>query len=127
MRAGRELRRIVIARIEDQVAALRGKVFDRATGTTPYPYAALGPSDWRDDSTDCGSSRRWALQVDIWHNQSSKGALEDLTDDVAAALKGFASEQVAMHPIDLFQVRVMDDPSGSFHGVVQIQTDIEEG
>ena len=126
MRAGRILRQIVIARIKDQVPALTG-VFDRATEGTVYPYASMGPSDWVDESVECIKARSVSLQIDVWGSRSNKGALEDLTDDVATALDGFADDdRLTMHPISVVQVQVMDDPDGfSIHGVVRIEVDVE--
>ena len=127
MKAGRVLRQIVRARIMAQVPALAGKVFDRATEGLAYPYATLGPSYWSDTSVQCIEAREITLQIDIWHNQSNKGVLEDLTDDVAAALSVWA-DQVAltMHPLEIDMVRVTDDPDGvSVHGIVIVRAMVE--
>lgn len=128
MRAGRVLRQIVRARIMAQVPALAGKVFDRATEGLAYPYVTLGPSYWSDTSVQCIEAREITLQIDIWHSQSNKGVLEDLTDDVAAALNGWSDEvALTMHPMRVSLVRVMDDPDGvSVHGVVQIEAMVED-
>ena len=127
MKAGRVLRQIVRARIMAQVPALAGKVFDRATEGLAYPYATLGPSYWSDTSVQCIEAREITLQIDIWHSQSNKGVLEDLTDDVAAALSGWADTSVlTMHPLSVSLVRIMDDPDGvSVHGVVQVEAMVE--
>lgn len=126
MRAGRILRQIVRSRIIAQVPALTG-VYDRPTESAAFPYATLGASYWTDDSTECFEAREITLQIDLWHSQSNKGIAEDLTDDIAAAIKGWADEAVlAMHPISVSLVRVMDDPDGvSVHGVVQIEAMVE--
>lgn len=127
MRVGRRLREIVRARIIDQVTGLQGRVVDRAVKSTPYPYATLGPSYWTDDSAECIEARDITLQIDVWHSQANKGACEDLTDDVAAALKGWAdTNALTMHPMRVTLVRVMDDPDGvSVHGVVQVEALVE--
>lgn len=127
MRAGRILRQIVRARILDQVPGLTG-VYDRATESAVFPYATLGASYWTDDSVECIEAREVTLQIDVWHSQSSKGAAEDLTDDVATALHGWAdTDALTMHPLRVTLVRVMDDPDGvSVHGVVQVEADIED-
>lgn len=127
MKAGRVLRQIVRARIMAQVPALAGKVFDRATEGLAYPYVTLGPSYWSDTSVQCIEAREVTLQIDIWHSQSNKGVLEDLTDDVADALSGWADTSVlTMHPLSVTMVRVMDDPDGkSLHGVVQVEAMVE--
>lgn len=126
MRAGRNLRRIVKDRIIAQVPDLGGRVYDRATEGVGYPYATMGPSDWVEDDADCIEGRSMSLQVDVWHSASNKGVCEDLVDDISAALKGWAGTgQIAMHPVEITQSRVLDDPSGDVHGVVIIEAMIE--
>ena len=126
MRAGRTLRQIVRARILDQVPGLTG-VYDRATESAAYPYATLGASYWTDDSVECIEAREITLQIDVWHSQSSKGAAEDLTDDVATALRGWAdTDALTMHPMRVTLVRVVDDPDGlSVHGIVIVRAMVE--
>ncbi|WP_323008934.1 DUF3168 domain-containing protein [Paracoccus sp. (in: a-proteobacteria)] len=128
MRSGRALRQIVRSRILAQVPALTG-VYDRATESAVYPYATLGVSYWTDDSVECIEAREVTLQIDVWHSASNKGVCEDLTDDVATALNGWANEAaLTMHPLRVTLVRVMDDPDGkSVHGVVQVEAMVENG
>lgn len=127
MRVGRVLREIVRARIIDQVTDLEGRVVDRAMKSTPYPYATLGPSYWTDASAECIEARDTTLQIDVWHSQSNKGVAEDLTDDIATALRGWAdTDALTMHPLRVTLVRVMDDPDGvNAHGVVQVEATVE--
>lgn len=126
MRAGRALRRIIMDRIIAQVPGLSGRVYDRASETTSYPYATLGPSYWTDDSAECIRARLQTVQVDIWHNKVAKGELEDLVDDVSAVLEGWADiEALTMHPLRVSLARIMDDPSGALHGVVQVEVVLE--
>lgn len=129
MRTGRALRRLVQDRILAEVPAFDGRVYDKAAEDTDYPYVTLGPSYWLDASVECILGRRWTVQVDIWASGtegSGKGSAEDLVDDVAAALAGW-SDTVAltMHPMQVGLVRVMDDPSGCVHGVVQVEARTE--
>lgn len=125
MRAGRALRRIIMNRIIDEVPGLDGKVYDRAAEDTAYPYVTLGPSYWVDDSAECIQARSQTVQVDVWHSGAAKGALEDLVDDVSAALDGWAVDELMMHPLQVTLARVMDDPSGALHGVVQVEAMVE--
>lgn len=128
MKSGRALRKAIISRVSSQVTALGSRVYDRATETTPPPYATLGPSYWIDDSADCIEGRAWTGQIDVWDRASNKGALEDLTDAVATALKGYAPDTLAAHPFRLRLVRVMDDADPDWvHGVVQVEIDVENG
>tara|TARA_Y100001951_G_scaffold105340_2_gene122096 strand:+ start:2839 stop:3231 length:393 start_codon:yes stop_codon:yes gene_type:complete len=127
MRAGRELRRIIMDRIMAEVPGLAGRVYDKAAEDTPYPYATLGPSYWNDESTDCFAARSIVVQVDVWHKVTNKGECEDLTDDIATALDGYAdTARLTMHPMQVPLVRVTDDPDGqSVHGIVQVESDVE--
>ncbi len=127
MRAGRVLRQIVIARISDQVPEFGNRVYDKATEDVSYPYVTLGPSYWTDSGAECIEARAITLQIDVWHSASNKGVCEDLTDDVAASLMGWADEAaLTMHPLLVSLVRVMDDPDGvSVHGIVQIEAMVE--
>lgn len=127
MRAGRVLRQIVRARIIDQVPGLTG-VYDRATESAVYPYATMGPSYWNDQSVECIEAREITLQIDLWHSQSNKGVAEDLTDDIATALRGWAdTDALTMHPLEIDTVRVTDDPDGvSVHGIVVVRAMVED-
>lgn len=126
MRAGRALRRIIMDRLITQVPAVVGRVYDRAAEDTAFPYITLGPSFWIDASVECISGRTQTVQVDIWHNGTAKGVLEDIVDDVSAALDGWVDVAVlTMHPLQVTLARIMDDPSGALHGVVQVEAMIE--
>ena len=126
MRAGRVLRQIVRARILDQVPGLTG-VYDRATESAVYPYATFGVSYWTDDSVECIEAREITLQIDLWHSQSNKGVCEDLVDDVATALRGWAdTDALTMHPLEIATARIMDDPDGkTVHAVIMVEAMVE--
>lgn len=129
MRSGRELRRAVIARLKDQVPDLGVRVYDRATESDEFPYVTLGPSSWVDNSADCIEGRDITLQVDVWCSggpKAGKGNAEDVVDDVSTALNGWMDDDIlTAHPARVTLVRVMDDPSGCVHGVVQIDVEVE--
>ena len=126
MRAGRVLRQIVIARLKAQVPALTA-VVDNATEGTAYPFATMGPSNWVPADAECIKARDYSLQIDIWHNHTNKGVTEDIVDDVAAALDGFADTlRLTMHPIQVRQAFTQDDPDGmTKHGIVLIEAMVE--
>lgn len=126
MRAGRTLRKIVMDRIIAQVPALGGRVYDKATEGAVYPYASMGPSDAVNESVECIRAKNISLQIDMWHGKVNKGVVEDLVDDAFAALDGYEdTDLLTMHPIEVVQTQVMDDPSGGFHGIVRIEVDVE--
>lgn len=125
MKAGRVLRQMVIARIEAQVPDLNGKVVDQAVAGTKYPYASLGMSYTLPAKAQCIDARVRTLQVDIW-SDGDKGLCEDLTDAVTAALDGWTDRaRLKMPPLHVSMARVMDNPNGGFHGVVQVEARAE--
>ncbi|WP_313349791.1 DUF3168 domain-containing protein [Paracoccus sp. (in: a-proteobacteria)] len=118
-------------RLSAEVAAVNGRVYDRATETDEFPYITLGPSYWADESAECIEARNMTVQIDVFCESGAgagKGNAEDVVDDVAAALKGWAdTDALTMHPLRVTLVRVMDDPSGCVHGVVQVEAMVEAG
>ncbi|WP_313350179.1 DUF3168 domain-containing protein [Paracoccus sp. (in: a-proteobacteria)] len=127
MRAGRVLRQIVITRLGSQIPGV--PVVDKPTEKTPMPYIFLGPSYWADASVECIEAREVTLQIDCYDTRTSKGAVEDLVDDISSVLNDWANEAaLTMHPMPVTLVRVMDDPDGkSVHGVVQVEAMVENG
>lgn len=125
MRAGRILRQIVIARLRDQIPGV--PVVDKPTQKTPLPYIVLGPSYWVSADAECIESREVTLQIDAYDEATNKGRLEDLTDDIATALRGWSDEvALTMHPLEIEAVRVTDDPDGvSVHGMVTVRAMVE--
>lgn len=125
MSAGETLRQIIIARLETGVPEFETRVFDRALDGTPYPYATLGPSYWSPASSQCIRVKIRTVQIDVW-SDSDKGTCEALTDAVADALDGWSDPaRLKMPPLRVSMVRVMDDPKGTFHGVVQVEARVE--
>lgn len=128
MRAGRVLRQLIMDRIIDQVPALGGRVYDKAVKTTETPYVTMGPSFWVDESVECITSRAQTVQIDIWHDQSNKGIMEDLVDDVTTALVGYAdTDALTMHPMAIaITPQIEDDPDGvHVHGIVRVEAMID--
>lgn len=125
MRAGRILRQIVIARLRDQIPGV--PVVDKPTQKTPMPYIVLGPSYWVSADAECIEAREVTLQIDAYDEATNKGRLEDLTDDIATALRGWSDEvALTMHPLEIEAVRVTDDPDGvSVHGIVTVRAMVE--
>lgn len=137
MRAGRAFRKAVLDRLIAEIPAIDGRAYDRATETDAYPFVTLGPSYWVNSSVECVTARNVTLQVDIWcssgagdpttgHPATGKGNAEDVVDDVTAALDGWTvGDALAASPLRVTLVRVMDDPSGCVHGVVQVTAMVE--
>ena len=125
MSGGETLRQMIIARLDDQVPAFEGRVYDQALDSTPYPYATLGASYGTPDSSQGIRVRARTVQIDIW-TDSDKGTCEALTDAVSDALDGwYDTSRLKMPPLHVSLTRVMDDPRGSFHGIVQVEGRVE--
>ncbi|WP_294932188.1 DUF3168 domain-containing protein [uncultured Paracoccus sp.] len=129
MRAGAALRRAVAGRLVAEVPDLGGRVWDRSSKGDILPYVTLGPSYWSDASVQCVAVRAITLQVDVWCSGAAgagKGDAEDVIDDVATALNDWMDQDaLTAHPLRVIMVRVMDDPSGVVHGVVQVEALVE--
>lgn len=125
MKAGRVLRQIVIARLRDQISGV--PVVDWPTEKTPMPYIVLGPSYWTSADAECIEAREVTLQIDAYDQRSNKGKLEDLTDDIAAALRGWAdTDALTMHPLEIVTAHVTVDLDGvSVHGFVIVRAMVE--
>lgn len=122
-----DLQRVIVARLKAAVPSVAGRVYDTPPETAQMPYISIGPSYWNDDSAECIRARVETIQCDIWaSNRPDKRAAKDATDEVAAALDGWAIEDLAMHPLRVSLVRVMDDLApGVVHGVVQVEAMVE--
>lgn len=127
MRAGRALRKVIIDRLSQEVTALSGRIYARSVPETAvYPYCTIGPSYWTPRNAECIPARSQTVQVNLWHRAGADGEAEDLVDDVSAALEGWAdASTLTMGPMRVALARVMDDPSGDLHGVVQVEALIE--
>ena len=128
MRAGSILRQIIQDRIIATVPEVAGRVYDKTSEADPFPNVTMGPSYWTAQDADCIEGRLWTCQIDVWHQGVEKGQLEDLTDAITDALRGWSDDSViAMHGFDIALVRNMDDPDGvTFHGVIQVETLVED-
>ena len=127
MRAGRALRKVIIARLSQEVTALDGRIYARSVPETAvYPYCTIGPSYWTPRNAECIPARSQTVQVNLWHRPGADGEAEDLVDDVSAALEGWAdSAMLVMGPLRVALARVTDDPSGDLHGVVQVEAVVQ--
>ena len=123
-----DLQRLIVARLKAAVPSVAGRVYDGPPEDAVMPYVSIGPSYWSTDDAECIEGRSEVIQIDVWaSNRPNKAAAKDATDEVAAAIKGWASEAIAMHPLRVVLARVMDDPApGVVHGVVQVEAMIEE-
>lgn len=122
-----DLQRVIVARLKAAAPSVAGRVYDNPPETAPMPYISIGPSYWSDDSAECIRARVETVQIDVWaSNRPDKRAAKDATDDVVLALDGWASDALAMHPLRVSLVRIMDDPTpGVVHGVVQVEAMVE--
>ena len=122
-----DLQRAIVARLREAVPSVGSRVFDSPSEAAQMPYISIGPSYWSDASAECIRARTETLQIDVWaSNRPDKRGAKDGTDQVAEALDGWASASIAMHPLRVVLVRVMDDPApGVAHGIVQVEALVE--
>lgn len=122
-----DLQKLIVARLREAVPSVQGRVYDNPPETAQMPFVSIGPSYWVSDDAECIRARVETIQCDIWaSNRPDKRAAKDATDEVAAALDGWAVEDLAMHPLRVSLVRVMDDLApGVVHGVVQVEAMVE--
>lgn len=122
-----DLQRAIVARLKADVPSVQGRVYDNPPETADMPYISIGPSYWTSDDAECIKARVETVHVDIWaSNRPDKQAAKDATDEAAAALDGWASDMLAMPPLRVSLVRIMDDPApGVVHGLVQVEASIE--
>lgn len=122
-----DLQRLIVARLKAAVPSVAGRVFDGPPETAQMPFISIGPSYWTDDSAECIRSRTETVQIDVWaSSRPDKRICKDAADEVAAVLDGWAIDALAMHPLRVALVRVLDDPApGVVHGIVQVEAMVE--
>ena len=122
-----DLQRLIVGRLREAVPSVQGRVYDGPSETATMPYISIGPSYWTADDAECIEGRSEVVQIDVWaSNLPDKQAAKDATDEVARALKGWVSDAIALHPLRVVLVRVMDDPApGVVHGIVQVEASVE--
>ena len=123
----RRLGQIILARISEQVPELGGRVYDKATETTAFPYVTLGPIYGVEEDAECISADDWTIQIDVWGRASNKLKQAELAQKVRAALKGWAdTDEVTMHPLSVQPPRTFDDPDGmTVHSVLLVEAMVE--
>lgn len=109
----RRLGQIILARIAAEVPELGGRALDRATETTPFPYAVIRAIYGSEDDAECIEADTWVIQIDIWDRASSKLRVAELGQKVRRSLKGWAdTNEVTMHPLSVQPPVIEDDPDG---------------
>lgn len=109
----RKLGQIILARIADQVPELGGRALDKATETTPFPYAVIRAIYGNDDDAECIEADDWTIQIDVWDRASNKLRMAELGQKVRRVLKGWAdTSAVTMNPLSVGPPIIEDDPDG---------------
>ena len=111
-------------------AIVSDRVWDDIPASPQYPYCSIGPNYHNRRDVDCIRVREHYFQIDCWtQRQGRRDQVNDLTDAIEAALDGAVGDlgTHALLTCDVVLVRVLDEPDGEKHGVVQIRAIIEEG
>lgn len=133
MTSGEELQRLVYSTLvgTPAIMAAANGVYDDVP-SKPYgqkhAYISFGPYDAVQDDAECVAGIEATLQVDIWSKAPGVLECKSLTDLVRHALhhKSLALGEHALVDTRVELWRVIPDPGGEHHGVVQVTCLIEE-
>ena len=111
-------------------AIVETRVWDDIPDAPTHPFCSIGPNYHNRNDTECIRAREHYFQIDCWtQQQGRRDQINDLTDAVEIALHD-ASGDLGDHALvscRVVLVRVLDDPDGGKHGVVQVRAAVEEG
>lgn len=139
MTSAEELQRLIYATLTGTAAInelVAGRVYDHVppeekrverTGAA-WPYISFGPYDANQDDADCIDGIEATLQIDIWSATTGTLECKTLTDLVRKALhhKSLSLSEHALVNTRVELWRVIPNPGGEHHGVVQVTALIEE-
>lgn len=112
------------------VTAIVGtRIADAPPSTLAQPSITFGPSDVVPEDFTCFSGRVETIQIDCWSEaQDGKREVKALTDAVYKALHLYNAEPSsgALVQMRVGVMRVLDDPAGGFHGIVQVECEMED-
>jgi hypothetical protein len=126
------LQRLIFDRLSSfpAVTAIVGtRITDAPPSTLPQPSITFGPSDIVPEDFTCFSGRVETIQIDCWSEaQDGKREVKALTDAVYKALHLYNAEPSsgALVQMRVGVMRVLDDPAGGFHGIVQVECEMED-
>lgn len=126
------LQRLIFERLSSfaAVTAIVGtRIADAPPSTLAQPSITFGASDVVPEDFTCFSGRVETIQIDCWSEaQDGKREVKALTDAVYHALHLYSAEPVdgALVLMRVTLMRVLDDPAGGHHGVVQVEADLED-
>lgn len=133
MNASEDLQRALYAHITGTPAimALVGGVYDHVP-TAPFgdkaAYISWGPSDTVEDDSECVTGVEITFQIDVWSKSPGTVECKRITDLVRRAVHEqditLADNALAFTHVAL--TRIIPDPGGYHHGVVQVTCAVEE-
>ncbi|MBR9764809.1 MAG: DUF3168 domain-containing protein [Rhodobacteraceae bacterium] len=110
-------------------ALVGGRVYDGPPRDPAFPYLSFGPGYGVDEGGDDLDAEDVTIQVDIWcDDQQRRGPCSDLVDLVREIFQRQSLDLDFPFSASAVRVpvkRVMLDPSGYVHGVVQITAFVE--
>lgn len=126
------LQKLIFERLSSfaAVTAIVGtRIADAPPSTLAQPSITFGPSDAVPEDFTCFSGRVETIQIDCWSEaQDGKREAKALTDAVYKALHLYSSEPAsgALVLMRVVLMRVLDDPGGGTHGIVQVECEMED-
>lgn len=126
------LQRLIFERLSSfaAVTAIVGtRIADAPPSTLAQPSITFGPSDAVPEDFTCFSGRVETIQIDCWSEaQDGKREVKALTDAVYKALHLYSAEPAsgALVLMRVVLMRVLDDPDGGMHGIVQVECEMED-
>lgn len=116
---------------DSQIMDLANDIYDHVP-ENPFgdktAYISFGASDTSEDDSECISGVLTTIQIDIWSRQRGRVECRRLTDMVRRKLHraqlSFGQHALAELWVEIS--RVIPDPGGDQHGVVQVTATIEE-
>lgn len=110
-------------------AVVGDRIYDGPPDSPRFPYLTFGPSYGVDGGGDDLDAEDVTIQIDVWcDDRQSLGRCSDLADLVRALFQRQPLElefPFAASAVRVPLKRVMLDPSGYTHGVVQVTAFVE--
>ena len=95
----RRLGQLILARIAAEVSELDGRALDKATETTPFPYAVIRAIYGSGDDAECIEADIWTIQIDVWDRASNKLRMAELGQKVRRGRHAGAAIRRSVHGV----------------------------
>lgn len=110
-----------VARLRAQVAAVSGRVYDRAPQPTTFPYLQIGDIQTISDGADCLDSTEIFVTLHVWSRGIGQVECRQIAAACRSALHEWLPALVGFRCVEHTHqdTRTLDDPDGiTSHGVL---------